>query len=156
MCGCGCMCVSLSTLCEEDIDSILTGCWLSSLQKDGACLDVRWESGHWGMMRQSDGEGDRERRAYVRAEDDDNELSISDDTNTHYHHQIICSAAPKCDTNTWGAHVVQTPALGCLWTLFRLFFSWNLSCSKLDLVTQYRFTHNLESNITTHPSAAME
>lgn len=69
------------------------------------------------MMRQSDGEGDRERRAYVRAEDDDNELSISDDTNTHYRHQIICSAAPKCDTNTWGAHVVQTPALGRLSTL---------------------------------------
>lgn len=68
------------------------------------------------MMRQSDGEGDGERRAYVRAEDDDNELSISDDTNTHYHHQIICSAAPKCDTNTWGAHVVQTsrPSLDSL------------------------------------------
>lgn len=44
------------------------------------------------------------RRAYVRAEDDDNELSISDDMNTHYHHQIISSAAPKCDTNTNSVH----------------------------------------------------
>lgn len=58
------------------------------------------------MMRQSDGEGDRERRAYVRAEDDDNELSISDDANTHYHHQIICSAAPKCDTSTCGERML--------------------------------------------------
>lgn len=56
------------------------------------------------MMRQSDGEGDRERRAYVRAEDDDNELSISGDMNTHYHHQIISSAPPKCGANTRGEH----------------------------------------------------
>lgn len=47
--------------------------------------------------------GEKERRAYVRAEDDDNELSISGDMNTHYHHQIISSAAPKCDTH--GEHI---------------------------------------------------
>lgn len=35
---------------------------------------------------------------------DDNDLSISDDMNTHYHHQIISSVAPKCDTNTHGVH----------------------------------------------------
>lgn len=71
-----------STLCEEDIDSILTGCWLSSLQEDEACLDVGWESQHRGVMRQSDREAEGERRAYVRAEDDDNKLSLTADTNT--------------------------------------------------------------------------
>lgn len=83
MCGCGCAhCGSVSTLCEQDIDSILTGCWLSSLREDEACLDVRWESQRRGVMRQSDREAEREGRAYVRAEDDDNKLSVSADTNT--------------------------------------------------------------------------
>lgn len=79
---CACMCGFVSTLREEDIDNLLTGCWLSSLREDEACPDVGWESPRRGVMRQSDGEAAGERRACVRAEDGDNKLSPSTDTNT--------------------------------------------------------------------------
>lgn len=132
-CVCACMCGSLSTLCEEDIDSVLTGCWLSSLREDEACLDVRWESRHRGVMRQSDREAEGERRAYVRAEDDDNKLSVSADMTTALSGSDYLQYSSKmwhkhtCWAHTCASDMVSASLLVSLAT-----FLLNL-CSTLDI-----------------------
>ncbi len=129
-----CMCGSMSTLCEEGIDSILTGCWLSSLREAEACLDVRWESQHWGVMRQSDREGERE-EGICQGQRTMTISCLSQQTWTqHYQDRIIYSTALKCDTqaNTHAQdiHVPQIQSRLHPWSLLQ-------HCFKLILYYRY-------------------
>lgn len=94
-------------MCADGIDGIVTACWLSSLWEAGACLDVRWESQHRGVMRQSYGEGERE-EGTCQGQRTKTISCLSQLTRTQCDpDQISCS-----DTRTWTSGTAcSTPAL---------------------------------------------